>query len=189
MKIPVSSCIAYSNKDPRSRYKILAVIGQGSYGKVLKVQHLSTGIFYAMKVLDKDKAKGISDMKELLKEVEILKSLDHPHTVKLFEYFVNKQNLFMVFELSEGGDLHSRVTNHGAMKEAEVKEVMHQLLSTICYLHSNRIIHRDLKLQNILCDQTGIKLIDFGISVLLKRGEMIKEAKGEKSHLDRIQKQ
>lgn len=170
IRINSSSCVL-SAKDPLKYYDLLELIGTGSYGQVYKAKKKSTNEFFSMKIISK--AKKDSSLNELLNEISVLKNLDHPHIIKIFEYFETKDKIFIVNELCEKGDLQKYIEKEKIIKEKIVKKIIKQLIMILNYLHKNRIIHRDLKLQNILIedstdDNFSIKLIDFGISTEIK---------------------
>ena len=170
IRINSSSCIL-SEKDPLKYYDLLELIGTGSYGQVYKVQKKLNNETFSMKIINKSK-KDCS-VEELLNEIAVLKNLDHPHIIKIFEYFETKDKIYIIAELCEKGDLQKYIEREKIVKEKIVKKIIRQLIMILNYLHKNRIVHRDLKLQNILVDNSSeenfsIKLIDFGISTEIK---------------------
>ena len=101
---------------------------------------------------------------QLKNEVEILKTLDHQNIIKAYETFNTKRQIMMIMELCTGGDLHARMP----YTEAQVADIVRQMLSAIRYIHARHIVHRDLKLENVMFESThpeaAIKVIDFGLS-------------------------
>jgi calcium-dependent protein kinase len=117
------------------------------------------------------------DMAEMLNEVSIMRQLDHPHILQLFEVYSTKRKLWLIMELCYGGDLFSRELN-----EASSVVVMEQILQALTYMHSIGVTHRDLKLENIMYEtpepNSGIKLIDFGLSQRFLTGENMRKVCG-----------
>jgi calcium-dependent protein kinase len=100
-------------------------------------------------------------------EIDILKNLDHPNILKLYEVYEDKQNIYLVTEFCSGGELFDEIIAKGRFEEHEAAFIMKQLFSAIAYCHSKNVCHRDLKPENILLDandKRSIKLIDFGTS-------------------------
>jgi serine/threonine protein kinase len=122
------------------------------------------GIFYAMKSIHLSRVTDPIFIEELKNEIEILKTLDHPHVVRAMETFEYRNQIFIVMELNYGGDLYSR----DPYTEGEAARITTSILSAVSYIHSMNIIHRDLKYENILFTNNSpkaeIKLIDFGLS-------------------------
>ena len=100
-------------------------------------------------------------------EIEILKNLNHPNIVRLYEVYENKSNIFLVTELCDGCELFEEISSRKQFAEQEAAHVTKQILQAIAFCHGKNIAHRDLKPENLLIDinQKGsIKLIDFGTS-------------------------
>jgi calcium-dependent protein kinase len=103
----------------------------------------------------------------LLNEIDILKQLDHPHIVKLYEFYQDKLHFYLITEYIEGGELFDRITKVKCFTEKDAAKIMKQLLSAVVYCHNKKIVHRDLKPENLLLeykDSDNIKVIDFGTS-------------------------
>uniref|UniRef100_A0A7S3LR70 non-specific serine/threonine protein kinase n=1 Tax=Aplanochytrium stocchinoi TaxID=215587 RepID=A0A7S3LR70_9STRA len=137
-------------------------LGEGITGCVKEIYSKSTNTKYAMKSINLariDKAQ----MKELETEINILKHLDHPNIVRIFEVYKSRRNMHIVMELLTGGELASRVLK----TEKEIISVVTQLLSACKYWHSRGIVHRDLKLENVMFaskdKSSNVKVIDFGL--------------------------
>ncbi len=155
---------------PSKKYKILDKLGSGSFGKVYLAQNKFTKEKVAMKEIKKSNKDLLSDG-EIKDEIDILKSLDHPDIVRIIESYNTKDSYVLVTEYCEGGELYDQVRNQ--LSETQIAVIFKQLLSGLAYLHSHNIVHRDLKLENILIQEieksktTGedlfnIKIIDFG---------------------------
>jgi calcium-dependent protein kinase len=144
-------------------------------GAVSVVRHRSTGQQYALKTIQLNR---ISDqfIKELRNEIEILRRLDHPHIVRAFDVFESKRRVFLILELCTGGDLTSR----GPQPEPRAARIASEIVSSVACMHSQGICHRDLKMENILFEDSSpeshVKLIDFGLSKIYLKGS--KKLKG-----------
>ena len=181
-KIKNGMMIQNSSSDPFEIYQKLKVLGEGSFGTVFKVSHKSTGFIRAMKIIDK-KSASLSDESEqtLINEINILKSLDHPNIIKVYEYFNTKKKLYIISELCTGGELFDKIQKEKVFTEKVAAHVMRQILSAVQFCHSNKIIHRDLKPENILLESEKetkkeffhIKIIDFGTSDVIKKNSML----------------
>ncbi|XP_063049595.1 MAP/microtubule affinity-regulating kinase 3-like [Engraulis encrasicolus] len=102
---------------------------------------------------------------QLFREVRIMKLLNHPNIVKLFEVIETEKTLFLVMEYASGGEVFDYLVAHGRMKEKEARAKFRQIVSAVQYCHQKRIVHRDLKAENLLLDaDMNIKIADFGFS-------------------------
>jgi calcium-dependent protein kinase len=172
IKITTEQFIKENIRKVEEDYRILSIIGKGSYGSIYKVQHKTSGLFRAMKVIKKTNLITEEDENyKFIKEIEILMKVDHPHILKIFEYYTDSVNFMLITEYIGGGDLYSAITKFKKFSEENVAEIMYQLLSAVCYLHSINIVHRDIKPENILVEtwslkknDISIKIIDFGTS-------------------------
>ena len=159
-------------------YELLENLGEGSYGIVQKVRHKESGQIRAMKVF-----KRYSDSFAIsIKEIENLLRLDHPNIIKMFEYYYDQYNFYMIMEFCNGGELFDKVKEKGGkFKEEEAAIIMRTILKAVAYCHSKKIVHRDLKLENILFKGKkldNLKIIDFGTGSLLRENEIFKERIG-----------
>ena len=162
------------NGDLEDKYDILEEIGIGGYSRVLKIQNIETGKLYACKELQKNE---LADIDSFNREIDILIKLDHPNIIKLYEVYENEDFIYIVMELCNGGELFDRIIKRTEMgnpfTEKEAATIFKQLMSAVSYCHSNKIVHRDLKPENLLLlnndDDTHIKIIDFGTSLIFKK--------------------
>jgi len=143
-------------------YIIGKTIGKGAFSVVKQCIHKKSGNTYAVKIIEK---KNIND-KLLMNEIDILKKTEsHPNIVKLIEVFTQDDNVFIVMELVHGGELYEELISYGPWDESRVYQLFIQVADAVAHLHSKNIVHRDLKLQNILITpDSKIKLTDFGLS-------------------------
>ncbi|XP_076669557.1 serine/threonine-protein kinase MARK2 isoform X6 [Andrena cerasifolii] len=146
------------------RYKLLKTIGKGNFAKVKLAKHLPTGKEVAIKIIDKTQLNPNS-LQKLFREVRIMKMLDHPNIVKLFQVIETEKTLYLVMEYASGGEVFDYLVLHGRMKEKEARAKFRQIVSAVQYCHQKKIIHRDLKAENLLLDsEMNIKIADFGFS-------------------------
>ena len=157
-------------QSPEKKYKILKNIGNGSYGDVFLAYNIYTKEKVAIKKIYKSNEQLLSDG-IILDEIEILKNLNHPDIVKIIEFYGTDEAYYIVNEYCGGGELYDKAI--GYMSETQISVIFKQILSGLSYLHSKNIVHRDLKLENILISDTeyvditgeeyfDIKIIDFG---------------------------
>ncbi|XP_059608365.1 serine/threonine-protein kinase MARK2-like isoform X3 [Phlebotomus argentipes] len=146
------------------KYKLLKTIGKGNFAKVKLAKHVPTGKEVAIKIIDKTQLNPGS-LQKLFREVRIMKMLDHPNIVKLFQVIETEKTLYLVMEYASGGEVFDYLVLHGRMKEKEARAKFRQIVSAVQYCHQKRIIHRDLKAENLLLDsEMNIKIADFGFS-------------------------
>ena len=154
-------------------YEIIKEIGQGSFGKVYKIRN-KKGEYRASKQISKSVFK--KNIKQFIREMNVLMKIDGPYVVKLYEIFEESRFIHIVMEECKGGQLSDRIIqnikNNKFYTEREIAKVFQQIMSAIAYCHDNGIAHRDLKPENILYTNQGeniddsIKVIDFGLSRL-----------------------
>ncbi|CAE8621616.1 unnamed protein product, partial [Polarella glacialis] len=156
-------------------------LGEGTFGSVRKASCRQTGLCRAVKTIVKT---GISDVPALQREIELMKAMDHPNIVKLFESFEDHRSVYLVMELCDGGELFDRVIEAGHLTERQAAVVIKQACRALCYMHSQGVCHRDLKPENFLLlnkcplEESTLKLIDFGLSRRFQPGEVLKTAVG-----------
>lgn len=150
------------------------VIGEGSYGSVVKCQNKETHQWRALKSINKNLVKNSEQFKE---EMAIMKLLDHPNIVRLYETLEDARNVYLVLELCTGGELFDRIVEAGNFTEQVAAKCVQAMLRAVNYMHQNYIMHRDLKPENWLVasdeeiGKTDLKLIDFGLSKRFTPGE------------------
>uniref|UniRef100_A0A8C3VZF9 Serine/threonine-protein kinase 33 n=1 Tax=Catagonus wagneri TaxID=51154 RepID=A0A8C3VZF9_9CETA len=155
-------------------YTFGRILGQGSFGLVIEAVDKDTETKWAIKTVNKEKA-GSSAVKLLEREVNILKSVRHEHIIQLEQVFETPKKMYLVMELCENGELKEILARKGHFSENETRWIIQSLASAIAYLHSKDIVHRDLKLENIMVKSSfidannemnvNIKVTDFGLAV------------------------
>ncbi|XP_062911809.1 serine/threonine-protein kinase MARK1 isoform X6 [Mobula hypostoma] len=145
-------------------YRLLKTIGKGNFAKVKLARHVLTGREVAVKIIDKTQLNPTS-LQKLFREVRIMKILNHPNIVKLFEVIETEKTLYLIMEYASGGEVFDYLVAHGRMKEKEARAKFRQIVSSVEYCHQKCIVHRDLKAENLLLDaDMNIKIADFGFS-------------------------
>ena len=164
-------------------YKVMdnKLLGEGAFGKVKKCVNIKTKIVHAVKVMEKSKMDKNEKIR-LSYEIDILKNLDHPNIVKLYEVFEDDRNIYLVTELCTGGELFDIISDR-TFTEREAADIIKQVLQAIAYCHKQKVAHRDMKPENILIDSTEsnkmvVKIIDFGTSQVFDAKEKMTQAFG-----------
>ncbi|XP_072257059.1 serine/threonine-protein kinase 10 [Pyxicephalus adspersus] len=149
--------------DPNLVWEIVGELGDGAFGKVYKAKNKETGIFAAAKVID---TKNEEELEDYMVEIDILASCNHPNIVKLLGAFYYENKLWIMIEFCQGGAVDAIMLElDRGLTEPQIQAICKQMLEALAYLHSMKIIHRDLKAGNVLLTQDGdIKLADFGVS-------------------------
>ncbi|KAM4666512.1 MAP/microtubule affinity-regulating kinase 3 isoform 16-T16 [Amazona ochrocephala] len=158
----IASC---TDEQPHiGNYRLLKTIGKGNFAKVKLARHILTGREVAIKIIDKTQLNPTS-LQKLFREVRIMKILNHPNIVKLFEVIETDKTLYLIMEYASGGEVFDYLVAHGRMKEKEARAKFRQIVSAVQYCHQKHIVHRDLKAENLLLDaDMNIKIADFGFS-------------------------
>jgi serine kinase len=154
----------------QNRIVLKETIGKGSYSKVKEAFDLKKMHKVAVKIIDCSKAPQDFQDKFLPRELNIWPKLNHDNIIKMFDCLVREEKIYMILEYANGGDLLTHIQNlTSPMSELKAKLWIKQICNAIHYLHCQNIIHRDLKLENLLIDLTSnrIKICDFGFSKLV----------------------
>lgn len=154
-----------------SEYNISKVLGQGGFGKVYLGVHKKTKQKVAIKITNANGIDNAEDIDSIFTEFETVKALNHPNIVSIINFFVIKKTLqtYCIMEYLEGGELLNYLQKSAKLEETDAREIFKQIISAIDYCHKHKIIHRDLKLENILKvnnDTLDVKIVDFGIAGL-----------------------
>eukprot|EP01129_Flabellula_baltica_P014452 TRINITY_DN6914_c0_g1_i1.p1 TRINITY_DN6914_c0_g1~~TRINITY_DN6914_c0_g1_i1.p1 ORF type:complete len:407 (-),score=88.27 TRINITY_DN6914_c0_g1_i1:263-1396(-) len=145
------------------RYRLGDKVGSGAAGSVYKAFDVKAGVFVAIKRTER---RGRESESQIMNEVNLLKNLTHPNILELYDIFLTDQNMYMVMEFIESGSLANVIHNYGVIPEILAGKYVQQVLTGLTYLHSEGVIHRDIKGPNILITKSGnIKLADFGIAI------------------------
>uniref|UniRef100_A0A8B9J087 non-specific serine/threonine protein kinase n=1 Tax=Amazona collaria TaxID=241587 RepID=A0A8B9J087_9PSIT len=145
------------------KYHVLEVIGEGSFGRVYKGRRKRSAQVVALKFIPKV-GRSEKELKDLQQEIEIMRGLYHPNIIQMLDSFETDKEVVVVTEYAEG-ELFQILEDDRTLPEDQVQAIAAQLVSALYYLHSHRILHRDMKPQNILLGKDGIvKLCDFGFA-------------------------
>lgn len=138
-------------------------LGKGAYGVVQLVQHMATRKYYALKVIKKRNLTRSNSLKMMYREISVQKKLIHPNIIRLYGHVEDIDNLHLILEYAEKGNLFHYVRRRKKLSDEESCFFFNQVCIGIHYLHENSIIHRDLKPENILISQNStVKICDFG---------------------------
>lgn len=151
-------------------YQELNTLGKGGFGTVKLYQHVLSKKKYAIKFVNIAKIDSASELNRIFKEIETMRSLTHPNIVKVEDSFMLDRHLCFVMEYCSGGELKKHVETRGPLPLEEVTSIAIQIVDAIQYCHNARVVHRDLKLENILFADSlhsRIKIVDFGIAGML----------------------
>ncbi|KAI9480431.1 MAG: kinase-like domain-containing protein [Benjaminiella poitrasii] len=175
-KLHYSTSIANSTQPKRviGRYFLSKTLGKGSMGKVKLALNTDTNEKVAVKIVSRklttpntSRKQEISREIRTIREASIMLLLDHPHIAKMHEMVLLDDFYYLFMEYVDGGQLLDYIISHGRLKERHARHIARQIASALDYCHRNSIVHRDLKVENILISRGGnIKIIDFGLSNL-----------------------
>ncbi|KAM6983213.1 serine/threonine-protein kinase 10 [Tautogolabrus adspersus] len=149
--------------NPNDLWELIGELGDGAFGKVYKARNKETGVLAAAKQIE---TKSEEELEDYIVEIDILAKCDHRYIVKLLDAFYHDNKLWIMIEFCPGGAVDATMLElDRGLTEPQIKVVCRQMLEALVYLHSMKIIHRDLKAGNILLMLDGdIKLADFGVS-------------------------
>ncbi|XP_032501475.1 NUAK family SNF1-like kinase 1 isoform X2 [Phocoena sinus] len=152
----------------KHRYELQETLGKGTYGKVKRATERFSGRVVAIKSIRKDKIKDEQDMVHIRREIEIMSSLNHPHIISIYEVFENKDKIVIIMEYASKGELYDYISERRRLSERETRHFFRQIVSAVHHCHKNGVVHRDLKLENILLDDNcNIKVDSWALGVLL----------------------
>ena len=184
-------------------YKLIKPLGKGSFGETYLTQKGNDPTFLATKVLERKKMEKVSTIKYLENEIKILKQLHHPHIVRFENFLASNSNYYLIMEFCNGGDLTGCLKKYKNLYKEKtfsiqiVQYLMRQIIDALQYIHSLKIIHRDIKLDNILLSfkneidkqnlnmlASDIKIIDFGLSTKLDPSNLAYTVLGSPINMD-----
>ncbi|CAG5035832.1 unnamed protein product [Parnassius apollo] len=158
----------------KQRFDIVRKLGQGTYGKVQLGINKKTGQEVAIKTIKKCKIESEADLIRIRREVQIMSSVRHPNIVHIYEVFENSEKMILVMEYCSGGELYDYLSQKKVLEEEEARRLFRQIATAVYYCHIHKICHRDLKLENVLLDDTGsAKIADFGLSNVFKETSLL----------------
>ncbi len=167
-----------------SYYKLLKLIGTGSFGKVLLAECILTGKLVAIKAFDKEYLKDPYSKNKVTREIYLQRNISHENVIRLFEVFYNETHLFIVMEYACNGDLLHYLKSKKRLSEAEARKLFRQIVYGLAHIHCRSILHRDIKLDNLLLDEDmSVKICDFGVSRIIGKCQLIKEQCGTPAYL------
>lgn len=166
LKISAKNFVIEKEARFRDYYQIGALIGSGTFGEVRKWINKKTKAVRAVKIMRRS-ALTENEKTKFLQETAILRSLDHPNIIRVYEIYKDDKRYYIVTELWTGGELFDEIAKKESFSEKDAARILTQILEAISYCHAKEIVHRDLKPENILLDTIDsktIKVIDFGTS-------------------------
>ena len=177
--------------NPSKKYKARKMLGSGSFGCVYEAKNTLFGNIVAMKVIKKDKDNE-EDEQEIRNEIDILKQLSHPNIVKIYEFFISENHYYIITEFCKEGELFNYIKNKYSEKQLAV--LFYQVFSGLWYLHENKILHRDIKLENIMIagkendnetkeELFWAKIIDFGTAKIFEKNKKEKDVVGSSYYI------
>ncbi|XP_071806169.1 serine/threonine-protein kinase SIK2-like [Asterias amurensis] len=154
-------------------YDIDKTIGKGNFAVVKLAKHRITKSQVAIKIIDKSRLDE-SNLQKVYREVQIMKMLHNPHIIKLYQVMETKSMLYLVSEYASNGEMFDYLANHGRMSEKDARKKFWQIINAVAYCHQRRVVHRDLKAENLLLDSNmNIKIADFGFSNFFVPGDQL----------------
>ncbi|KAI9126104.1 hypothetical protein K1719_003522 [Acacia pycnantha] len=146
------------------KYELGRLLGHGTFAKVYHAKNLQSGKSVALKVVGKEKVIKVGMMEQMKREISVMKMVEHPNIVELYEVMASKSKIYIAMELVRGGELFNKIAR-GRLREDVARVYFQQLISAIDFCHSRGVYHRDLKPENLLLDEDGnLKVTDFGLS-------------------------
>jgi calcium-dependent protein kinase len=178
--IPYDNFISESKRDPKLDYQFGNTLGSGTYGTVIKVKHIQSGDIRAMKKIPKSSLTTDERARKMVNDILILKKLNHPNILKIFEFYQDTHFYYITMEFCQGGELFERMHANSHLCENEAANAIRQVLEVINYSNEQNVSHRDLKPENIMIDtkSTGsssyiVKIIDWGCAAQYVPGKFM----------------
>lgn len=159
-------------------YRLERTLGKGQTGLVKLGVHCLSGKRVAVKIINREKlSQSVLDKVE--REIAIMKLIEHPHVLGLFDVYENNRYLYLILELVSGGELFDYLVKKGRLTPKEARRFFRQIISALDFCHKHSICHRDLKPENLLLDdKNNIKIADFGMASLQIEGSMLETSCG-----------
>ena len=176
LKFDKSTFVRMKSKSLFDEYELKEKLGEGAFGFVYKIEQKKTQFLRAVKAI---KRKHVDA--NFVNEIKILKTVDHPNIIQLFDCYYDNNYYYMIEEYCSGGDLFDYIHRQKCFSERKTSIILKQILSALNHLHKKKIVHRDIKPENIVfiktndADDIFIKLIDFGTSTSTKNGPLTQE--------------
>lgn len=169
-----------------TQYKLGKELGRGQFGTTHMCEKVRTGEELAVKIIRKKILNSKESIEDVRKEVSIMKTLTkgegHPNIVKLYDYYEDAKNVYLVLEICSGGELFDRIIAKGHYSEASAANIVRQMLRVAAHCHLNGVMHRDLKPENFLfatkAEDSTLKVTDFGLSDFFKPGQVFTDVVG-----------
>ena len=191
LKVTINTLVEETSGLPTSKYKVISKLGEGSYGTVYLAINIMTKAKVSMKKINKVKDNEVNEL-EIKNEIDILKKLDHPNVLKILEFYSTHKAYYIITGYCSKGELYSQITYK--FSEHQLAVLFYQVFSGLLYLHSNHIVHRDLKLENILISDIEndiltdnkyfwVKIIDFGTAKIFEKNKTEKAVVGSSYYI------
>ncbi|KAH7906853.1 Pkinase-domain-containing protein [Hygrophoropsis aurantiaca] len=165
------AAVAYTAAHPRRTipkfgpYLLLQTLGEGEFGKVKLGLHSQWGEEVAVKLIRRGNIDTSVRMSKVEREIEVLRTLKHPNIVRLYDVIETDKYIGIILEYASGGELFDHILAHRYLKEKDAAKLFSQLISGVWYIHQKKIVHRDLKLENLLLDRhRNVIITDFGFA-------------------------
>jgi hypothetical protein len=164
-------------------YTLGRLLGEGGFCKVRLGIHTFTGLTVAVKMIDKTALVESNDRRRVGREIRVLRRLTHAGVIKLYEVVDGPENIYVVMEYADGGSLLDYVRTRKRLHESEARHFMAQMCQALQYCHACQVVHRDVKLENVLLDASrNLKLIDMGLSAFMSHGKKLRVHCGSPSY-------
>ena len=191
VQVKQETLIIQEKGNPSKKYKPTKILGSGSFGSVYEAKNTIFQNTVAMKVIKKDPNNEI-DEQEIKNEIDILKKLSHPNIVKIYEFYISNSHYYIITEFCKEGELFSYIKNK--YSERQLAVLFYQVFSGLWYLHDNKILHRDIKLENIMIskkekdNESGeelfwVKIINFGTAKIFEKNKKEKDVVGSSYYI------
>ncbi|XP_018651398.1 serine/threonine kinase [Schistosoma mansoni] len=159
-------------------YRLEKTLGKGQTGLVKMGVHCVTGKKVAVKIVNREKLSD-SVLQKVEREIAIMKLIEHPHVLGLYDVYENRRHLYLILEHVSGGELFDYLVRKGRLAPKEARRFFKQIISALDFCHSHCICHRDLKPENLLLDdQLNIRVADFGMASLQPEGSLLETSCG-----------